>query len=133
MFTNAVTATIKFDYQGQHYDLKTAIDIDHLIHHENFFNSVYTSIAQANDIDVYSYQLEVMFDQGIHFSNEKGCVVGCVNDGNLDLDLLKENYKIAECIPKVELIMNQHFSKDQHSEILTKALTAAYLLGKSGS
>lgn len=133
MFTNTVTATIEFDYQGQHYDLKTVIDIDHIIHHEDFFNSVYTSIARANDIGTYSYQLEVMLDQEINFSNEKGCVVGSITDGNLDLALLREGYEKAECIPKVELVMNQYIPKDQHSEALTKALTAAYLLGKSGN
>ncbi|HIL03473.1 MAG TPA: hypothetical protein EYG05_03255, partial [Candidatus Thioglobus autotrophicus] len=101
MFTNTVTATIEFDYQGQHYDLKTVIDIDHIIHHEDFFNSVYTSIARANDIGTYSYQLEVMLDQEINFSNEKGYVQGCVNNGEIDLDLLKENQLQAECLPKV--------------------------------
>ncbi len=132
MFTNTLTATIEFDYQAQHYELKTVIDIDHIIHHEDFFNSVYTSIARANNIGTYSYQLEVMLDQSIVFSNEKGCVVGCVTNGNLDLDLLRENYQKAECVPKIELIMYQHIPKDQHNELLAKALTAAYLLGKSG-
>ena len=129
MFTNTVTATIEFDYQGKHYDLKTVIDIDHMIHHDDFFNSVYISIARANDIDAYSYQLEVMLDQEIIFSNEKGCVVECVSNGNLDLDLLKENHQKTECLPKVELIMAQHIPKDQHSEEITKALAAAYLMG----
>ncbi|HAD99042.1 MAG TPA: hypothetical protein DCG46_02615 [Gammaproteobacteria bacterium] len=130
MFTNTVTATIEFDYQGQHYDLKTVIDIDHIIHHEDFFNSVYTSIARANDIGTYSYQLEVMLDQEINFSNEKGCVVGCVNNGNLNLDLLRESYQKAECVPKVELIMHKHFTKDQYSEQIIQALMEAYLEGK---
>ncbi len=130
MFTNTVTAKVEFDYQGQHYELKNVIDIDHVIYHDDFFNSVYLSIAKANDIDLYSYQLEIMLDQGISFYNEKGCVVGCVKDGNLDLALLKEQHQQAECIPKVELIMNQYIPKDQHSEALTKALTAAYFLGK---
>ena len=130
MFTNTVTATIEFDYQGQHYDLKTVIDIDHIIHHEDFFNSVYTSIARANDIGTYSYQLEVMLDQEINFSNEKGCVVGCVNNGNLNLDLLRESYQKAECVPKVELIMHKQFTKDQYSEQIIQALMEAYLEGK---
>lgn len=131
MFTNTVTATIEFDYQGKHYDLKTVIDIDHMIHHDDFFNSVCISIARANDIDTYSYQLEVMLDQEIIFSNEKGCVVECVSNGNLDLDLLKESHQKTEFLPKVELIMAQHIPKDQHSEEITKALAAAYLMGKS--
>ena len=54
-----------------------------------------------------------------------------IENGKLDLERLKQQYQVAECIPKVELIMNQHIPKDQHNESVTKALTAAYLLGKS--
>ena len=131
MFTNIVTARIDFDYQGQHHELKTVIDIDHIVIQEDFFNLVYMSIAKANNIDMYSYQLEVMLDQSIIFYNEKGCVKGCIENGKLDLERLKQQYQVAECIPKAELIMNQHIPKDQHNESVTKALTAAYLLGKS--
>lgn len=37
MFTNIVTARIDFDYQGQHHELKTVIDIDHIVIQEDFF------------------------------------------------------------------------------------------------
>jgi hypothetical protein len=130
MFTNVVTATVDFDYQGQHYALKNVIDIDYIIHHEDFFNSVYLSIAKANNIDLYSYQLEILIDQNIVFSNEKGCVQGCVNNGEIDLDLLKENQLQAECLPKVEGIMHKYFTKDQHSDEIIQALIEAYLEGK---
>jgi hypothetical protein len=121
MFTNTVTATIEFDYQGKHYDLKTVIDIDHMIHHDDFFNSVYISIARANDIDAYSYQLEVMLDQEIIFSNEKGCVVECVSNGNLDLDLLKENHQkiCKECGRECQAHIGGNADKSHHPEKIT--------------
>jgi len=126
MFTNVVTACVEFDYQGQHYELKNAVDIDHVIYHDDFFNSIYLSIARANNIDMYSYQLEVMLDQTIVFSNEKGCVAGCVNNGEIDLELLRENHQQAECLPKIKPIAEQFKT---HNDI-TAALVEAYLLGK---
>ncbi len=64
------------------------------------------------------------------FSNEKGYVQGCVNNGEIDLDLLKENQLQAECLPKVEGIMHKYFTKDQHSDEIIQALIEAYLEGK---
>ncbi|RUA06242.1 MAG: hypothetical protein DSY43_02455 [Gammaproteobacteria bacterium] len=126
MFTNTITANISFDYQGQHYSLKSTLDIDHIIHHDNFYQSVYLSVAKSNNIDLHSYQLEVMMDQSIVFTNEKGCVQGCVTDGILDLKLLREAHQKVECLPAIEpLIKKFEVDNDIHS-----ALVEAYLLGK---
>ncbi len=133
MFINTVAVNIDFDYQGQHYALKDVINIDHIIYHENFYHCVYLSIAQSNNIDLHSYQLEIMMDQTIVFSNEKGCVQGCVSQGILDLVLLKEAYQKVECLPVIERIIQQHIPKLEHSDNITKALVDAYILGKSAS
>ena len=131
MFKNTLTAAIDFDYQGQHYALKNTFDVEHIIYHDDFYQSVYISIAKANDIDLYSYQLEIMMDQDIIFSNEKGCVVGCVNNGVLDLEKLKAVHQKIECLPKIERIIRQYIPKSEHSENITQAMIGAYLLGKN--
>ncbi len=133
MLTNTVVVNIDFDYQGQHYALKDVINIDYIIYRENFYHSVYLSIARANNIDLYSYQLEIMMDQTIVFSNEKGCVQGCVSQGILDLALLKEAYQKVECLPTIERIIQQYIPKLERSDNITKALVEAYILGKSAS
>ncbi|QKQ24207.1 hypothetical protein HUE58_03465 [Candidatus Ruthia endofausta] len=133
MFINTVTVNIDFDYQGQHYELKDVIDIDHIIYHEDFYHCVYLSIAQSNNIDLHSYQLEIMMDQTIVFSNEKGCVQGCVSQGVLDLVLLKKAYQKVECLPVIERIIQQHIPKLECSDNITKALVDAYILGKNAS
>ena len=68
MAINQVTASISFDYKGQNFLLKNEINIDNIISHDDFFNSVYVFIAQENNIDLYSYQFEIMIDQNIVFS-----------------------------------------------------------------
>jgi hypothetical protein len=131
MPTNTVTANIDFDYQAQHYALKDVIDIDHIIYHEDFYRSIYLSIARANNVDLYSYQLEIMMDQTIVFSNEKGCVQGCVSQGVLDLALLKKAHQKAEYLPAIERIIQQHIPNLERNDNITKALIDAYILGNN--
>ncbi len=129
MSANTVTVNVGFDYQGQHYELSNVIDIEHIIYYDDFFNAVYLSIARANNIDLYSYQLDVILDQTIIFSNAKGCVEGCVNNGKLDLTLLREKYQQIEYLPKIKVIAEQFKVHDN----ITIALVDAYLLGKKSS
>ncbi|WP_190600121.1 hypothetical protein [Candidatus Vesicomyidisocius sp. SY067_SCS001] len=130
MSTNTtVTASVGFDYQAQHYELSNVIDIENIIYHDDFFNAVYLSIARANNIDLYSYQLDVILDQTIIFSNAKGCVEGCLNNGKLDLILLRENYQQTEYLSKIKVIAEQFKIHDN----ITTALLEAYLLGKKSS
>ncbi len=129
MSTNTVTVSVGFDYQGQHYELSNVIDIEHIIYYDDFFNAVYLSIARVNNIDLYSYQLDVILDQTIIFSNAKGCVEDCVNNGKLDLTLLRENYQQIEYLPKIKVIAEQFKIHDN----ITIALVDAYLLGKKYS
>jgi hypothetical protein len=123
---NTVTASVNFDYQGKSYDLSCEINIDNVINHEDFFNAIYLLLAKNNNIGLYSYQLEVMMDQDIIFSNEKGCVQGCVNQGNLDLALLRSNHEKVICLPMIEKIATR-FATDND---ITQALIDAYILGK---
>jgi hypothetical protein len=125
---NTVTANVNFDYQGKNYDLWCKVNIDNVINHENFFNTIYLLLAKTNDIDLYSYQLEVMMDQDIVFSDENGCVQGCVNQGNLNLTLLKSNHEKVICLPMIEKIATR-FATDND---ITQALVDAYVLGKKG-
>ncbi len=129
MFINTITANIDFDYQGQHYSLKNTLDIDHIIYHDDFYQSVYLSVAKANKIDLYSYQLEVMMDQTIVFTNEKGCVQGCITDGVLDLELLREIHQKVDCLPAIRPLIEKFKANND----LTSVLIEAYLLGKKSN
>jgi hypothetical protein len=128
---NTLLATVKFDYQGQHYHLKTQLDIDKIIHHEDFYNSVYFAIARDNNIGLYSYHLEVLMDQNIVFSKAQGCAVGCVDDmGNINIQQLKTAQQIAESLPVVNSILTKILPQEKDNQSLINAMTQAYLAGK---
>jgi len=127
---NSLEASVKFDYKGEFFELSALIDIDHFINHEDFYNLVYLTIAKENNIGLYTYELEIMMDQEIIFSNEKGCSIGCVDNGLLDLDLLKRNYTRFICQPIVSDLIDK-YALDKHNLKLTDALIDAYTLGKN--
>ncbi|WP_201340734.1 hypothetical protein [Abyssogena phaseoliformis symbiont] len=93
MFIN--TFTVNIDYQGQHYALKDVIDIDHIIYHEDFYHCVYLSIVRSNNIDLHSYQLEIMmlWIKLLFFPMKKNVFKDVVSQGVLDLVLLKEAHQ----------------------------------------
>ncbi len=126
---NKLTATVEFDFKGKHHKLSSDIDVDKIITHEDFYNSVYLSIANNNNIGLYTYELEIMMDQDIVFSNAIGCSVGCIDNSLLNLDLLKDNHNKYLCQPVVDRLIDQH-KLDKENLNIVNALTSAYLLGK---
>ncbi|HIE78812.1 MAG TPA: hypothetical protein EYP92_08405 [Candidatus Thioglobus sp.] len=122
---NKLTATVKFDFKGKHHQLSSEIDFDKAITHEDFYNFVYLIIARENNIGLYTYELEIMMDQNIVFSDAKGNVEGCISNGELDLERVKLNQQKSECLLKIKPIIKR-FESDND---LTTALVDAYLLG----
>ncbi len=126
---NTITATVKFDYKGKFHELSSLINLDDFINHDDFYNSIYLAIAKDNNIGLYTYELEIMMDQEIVFSNEKGCSIGCVDNGLLNLDVLRDNHNKYLCRPIIDGLIEK-YALDKQDDALASALTDAYLQGK---
>jgi hypothetical protein len=133
MVAHSLLASLSFDYQGKSYALQSVINIENIISHEDFYQSIYLQLAQKHDIDLYSYQLEIMMDQTIRFSQAKGCVEGCVDNQSLDLKLLRQHYEQVLCLERVEIVTEKHLNSSEMTESVRKALIEAYQLGKASS
>ncbi len=129
MSVNTITANVCFDYKGQTYNLSSEISVDNIIKHKDFYNSVYLAIAKAHDIGLYTYELEIMMDQDIGFSNAQGCADGCVVEGSLDLELLRDNHQKHLSQPVIDSLISR-YSLDASDNNIVEALTEAYILGK---
>ncbi len=123
---NTLTATIEFDFKGESYALSSEIEVDRIISHEDFYKFIYIDIVQNNNIGLHTYELEIIMDQNIIFSDANGYVEGCIANGKLDLVKLKENQRKSECLSKIKVIAEQFKSNND----ITAALMDAYLLGK---
>jgi len=127
---NSLLASLSFDYQGKSYALQSSVNVAKIISHEDFYQSVYLQLAQENDIDLYSYQLEVMMDQDIHFSNATGCAEGCIESRELNLELLRDQYEKLLCSERLEVIALKCLSPSEMTASVKKALIEAYQLGR---
>jgi len=133
MGSHSLLASLSFDYQGESYALQSVVDIENAISHEDFYHSIYMQLAHEHDINLYSYQLEIMMDQAIHFSDAKGCVEGCIENQSLDLELLRGCYEQVLCLEKIENVASKHLNSSEMTQGVKKALIEAYQLGKASS
>ena len=131
--THSLLASLSFDYQGKSYELQSVINIENIISHEDFYQSVYLQLAQEHDIDLYSYQLEIMMDQTIQFSQAKGCTEGCIDNQTLNLVLLRQHYEQVLCVERVGIVAEKHLDSSELTEGVKKALIEAYQLGKAAN
>ena len=126
---NTLIATIEFDYKGEHHKLSALINVDSLIDHDDFYQSACLMVAKENNIGLYTYELEIMMDQNIVFSDEKGYVVGCVNNGIIDLDKLKQLHTKHLIQPHIHSLVEKYGLVDDKD--IVKALTDADIMGKN--
>ena len=133
MAKHSLLASLSFDFQGKHYALQSVIDIEKNIFHKDFYQSIYLQIAQENDIDLYSYQLEVMMDQTIDFSNAKGCAKGCIDNSGVNLDQLRQHYDNVVCSEHLEVVATNYLGSSEVTQNVKKALIEAYKLGRLSS
>tara|TARA_B110000914_G_C15460744_1_gene445731 strand:+ start:723 stop:1133 length:411 start_codon:yes stop_codon:yes gene_type:complete len=130
---HSLHASLSFDYQGKSFALQSLINIKNIVTHEDFYRSVYLQLAQEHNIDQYSYQLEVMMDQNIHFSDAKGCAEGCIDNQSLNLDLLRKNYEQVLCLERIEIVSLKYLNSSEMTQSVKQALIEAYQLGKTSS
>ena len=130
---HSLHASLSFDYQGKSHTLLSVINIENIVSHEDFYQSVYLQLAQEHDIDLYSYQLEVMMDQAIQFSNAQGCAEGCIDDQSLNLELLRQRHEQVLRLEKIEIIAEKHLNSSEMTQGVKQALIEAYQLGKASN
>ena len=133
MVTHSLLASLSFDYQGKSHTLQSVINIENIISHEDFYQSIYLQLAQEHDIDLYSYQLEIMMDQTIQFSQAKGCAESCIDNQSLDLVLLRQRYEQVFCLEQIEVVTAKHLNSSEMTGGVKKALIEAYQLGRASS
>jgi hypothetical protein len=106
--TSQITASVSFDFKGISHNLKANIDFNSLVNIESahLLDFIYTKIATQNNIDKYSYELEMLMNEEIIFSNPIGYIKQCFINKKLDLNLIKPIYEaniINDIIKKYNL------------------------------
>ncbi|WPE18528.1 hypothetical protein [Candidatus Thioglobus autotrophicus] len=125
-----ITATVEFDYKAQHYKLSSEIDIETIINQDNYCESIYLTIARENSVGLYSYELEIMMDQKIIFSDKDGYIQQCLNNGNIDISKLRDLHTKQLLTSVITELMDKYDLKKDDKNTFD-ALTDAYIKGKN--
>lgn len=129
---NRIDISITFDYKGERFTPTATIELDEFITLENGLPHFHQILAQRNNIDLMSYQYEIMLEDVVQISNAKGLVADFVNNGQLDEAGFLQARHEQGCFEQLQNIAQQHLAVDDLAKNpeLKKALSEAFKLGK---
>jgi hypothetical protein len=132
---NHITASVEFYYKGEKLSARVDVDLDQYMQTNGKIPALYPLLAQAIDLDFYSYEYEMMQTEPIIFSDASGLVADYVNDGELDFDAFQTAFNQHAVIERLQVIAREHMGIDdlqQHPDLMN-ALLEAYQLGETKS
>jgi len=130
--SNHITASVEFYYKGEKLSATIELDLDQHMQAAGQLPDLYPLFAKALNLDLYSYEYEMMQAEAILFNDAKGLVAEHINERLLDFESFKAAWTEAKTLEKLQEIVQRHLSvEDIHQQPeLKNALLEAYLLGK---
>ena len=129
--SNYITASVEFFFKGSKIAASIELSLDQHMQTTGKIPDFFPLLAKANNLDVYSYEYEMMQAEDITFSNAQGLVTDFVNDGKLDIEAFTIAWLENRLLEDLQRIARQHLSVHdlQNQPDLKQALLEAYSLG----
>lgn len=129
---NRIDISISFDFKGERFTPSTTIELDDFITLENGLPQFHQILAQRNNIDLMSYQYEIMLEDEVRVTNAEGSVADFINDGRLDEEAFLQAWHEQGMLEQLQNIARTHLAVDdlEKNPELKKALAEAFKLGK---
>jgi len=128
---NHITASVEFYFRGNKISSSIELDLDQHMHSAGKLPDLYPLLARSADLDLYSYEYEMMQAETIIFSQAKGLVTEFINESLLDIEAFETAWSKHSIIERLQEIAQQNLSIEdlQQQPELKKALLQAYQLG----
>ena len=111
------------------------IDLDNHIKTKSSYDALYPLLADKNNIDLYSYEYEIMQAEKLVFSEANGIASAFLIDGEFDFSGFEQVLQEESIIKVISEIAKVHLSVDDLSlqPELKSALLAAFKRGHQSS
>jgi len=83
--SNTITASVEFHFKGNKISASIELDLDQHMQATGRIPSLFPLLAKVSELDVYSYEYEMMQAEEIVFSDAKGLVQEYVVNSILDI------------------------------------------------
>jgi hypothetical protein len=127
-----ITVSLEFSFKGKRHSPSVVVDLGaHVISRSNF-DSLYPLLANKNNIDVYSYEYEMMLTEELIFSEATGLAENFLVNGKFDFSAFEQALHDESLTEVLSKIASEHLSVDDLSSEpkLKAALLAAYKLDR---
>jgi len=132
---NHITVSIEFYFKGKKISSSIELDVDTHMQASGRLPDLYPLLARAINLDLYSYEYEMMQAETVVFKQAKGLIANHVDEGVLDIPAFESAWSENTVIEKLQSIAQQKLSIDdleQHPEIKS-ALLEAFRLGDTSA
>jgi hypothetical protein len=132
---NYITASVEFYYKGEKITASIELDLDQYMQAGGQFPGLYPLLAQTLNLDIYSYEYEMMQAEDILFSNAKGMAAEHTHNGLFDREAFEAAWSESFIIKQLQQIAKKNLCIEdlQQQPELKNALLEAYNLGKKPS
>jgi hypothetical protein len=132
---NYITIGLEFYFKGQKHTPSMVVDLDPYIQTKNSLDSLYPMLANSNNIDLYSYEYEIMLTEDLIFSDATGLAASFLEDGKFDFPAFERALHDESLTEVLAKIASNHLSIENLSSHpdLKAALLEAYRLGQKSS
>ncbi|MDH5611223.1 MAG: hypothetical protein OEY66_02045 [Gammaproteobacteria bacterium] len=129
---NSIVISVEFFFKGQKLSPSMVIDLDAHIQSKNDLQSLYPQLARSNNIDLYSYEYEILQAENLVFSDAKGLAKSFLSEGTFNIDAFERALHEQNVIEAVSGVARSILSIDDldTEPVLKTALIEAYKLGQ---
>lgn len=132
---NSIVISAEFFYKGGKLSPSMVIDLDLHLQSNINIGEIYPLLAKSNNIDLYSYEYEMLQGETLVFSNAQGLAKDFLDDGSFDIDAFEQALQDEQIIKVISTIAKTILSIDDldAQPVLKTALIEAYKLGQQSS
>jgi hypothetical protein len=129
---NILDIGLEFDFKGEHFSLRSTVDLDeHMVQYDRV-PSFYDILARDNGIDPYSYHYEIMAGEAVKVITARGMAADFVEQGVFTVAAFEQAWRARRLGQQLSAIAKEHLGVASLEEepALLAALRAAYEAGR---
>ena len=129
---NNIVISVEFYFKGQKHSPSMVVDLNAHVQSNSGFDSLYPLLAKHNNIDLYSYEYEMLLAEELVFLEATGLAEAFLEEGKFDLAAFQQALHDEGISEGLSEIASTHLSVDDLSSQpdLKAALLAAFKLGQ---
>ncbi|MCK5002282.1 MAG: hypothetical protein KAS57_04620 [Gammaproteobacteria bacterium] len=129
---NSITISAEFYFKGEKLSPSMVIDLDAHIEKQQTVESFLPLLARNNNMDLFSYEYEMLQAEELVFTDAQGLAKAFLNDGYFDFEGFEQAWREERIAESVAKIAKEHLDVDELSlqPELKAALTEAFKLGQ---